>query len=795
MNQFTRMQELAGLSNNNVNDLIVETIVEYYLHTNYYSKGILKENLSEGFIEKLKNKVKKLNLSPTGGLLASLFSSIKDILKPKEYELFLNTIENYDGPKDLESINNYLNTKLNKESIDEGILDIFRNKKTGEANVLSKSISTLLLAAKLAILINSTNPGIYNQVKQAVNGNDIPKIEKVSDASNVISDLGGSEKNIKLTGDLLKSTIPTNTVSIEDSGKTIKVGFDTGEFKVSDEDGTAKKIADQIIKQAGGKNIKSLTLSVKGLISNTPGTGDDDPNGPGEKGLGDDRLEAGKNLAQKVSSLIKTQSPGAEVKIVDDGTNVDNPGDEVAKDSDAAKKNQASSFSIKNLQTDEKTPVKAPSSPEDVGYLRNPRVVQPDGNKLYTILGHILPLITDDTTYNTFFSELTSTLNKDAKNANKDTFITRDYLEKKIKESKEESDFKNILKWAVAVDRDSKSIGVFINSLDPKIPTLGQPSGGFLPGKAEKATNTLGSEPTSIPFPGPQSPGETNKLGEISLINIHNSLLTEASVSNFVSLPGYNEVKAKGNIGILVPIYCYTWGAPDNGAIDYVSINDQYKTGWNIFERKYPVIASKVGKKIPNEKSKDQKQEPGKQPTSSFDKTKTKIQPDVTRVTQAINGDTTFKSYLNRIDNKDELANFILALFLYRDTKGDSIFPPDQTFADNTGKVRSALFTLNNTIPNNLTEANVQQIFTKFPDVKTAYTHIGRSSILRNELRKINNITEFTQFIIYSILPYINPKFRTKNGVQVLKSAIALAANMSTQYKDILDKKYKKTLQ
>jgi hypothetical protein len=773
------MQELAGLSNNNVNDLIVETIVEYYLHTNYYSKGILKENLSKGFIEKLKNKVKKLNLSPAGGLLASLLSSVKSTLNPKIYQLYSNIIEKYKGSINNEDIDKYLEekfTKLIPESVDEGILDIFRNKKTGEANVLSKSISTLLLAAKLAILINSTNPGIYNQVKQAVNDNDIPKIEKVSDAPSVISDLGGSEKNIKLTGDLLKSTIPINTVSIEDGGKTIKVGFDTGEFKVSDEDGTAKKIADQIIKQAGGKNIKSLTLSVKGLISNTPGAGDDDPNGPGEKGLGDDRLEAGKNLAQKVSSLIKVQSPGAEVKIVDDGTNVDNPGDEVAKNSDAAKKNQAFSFFIKNLQTDEKIPVKAPSSPEDAGYLRNPKKVY-DGDELYTILGYILPLIMKDEDYNNFKEKLTSALNAKAKETKEDFTIKKDNL-KILKNESTDENFKKILEWVIAAE-DGKSIGVFINSLDDsKNINVGKPG-----------ENPRGSGKTQINIPGPL-PGETNVLGETSLVNIYNSLLTEAPTLGFIE-----DNIAKGNLGMLVPLYCYIWGAPDNGAIDYITKNDQYKTSWNTFKNDFGVIASKFEEKIPNKKSKDQKQEPGKQPTSSSDKTKTQIQPDVTRVTQAINRDTTFKSYLNRIDNKDELANFILALFLYRDTKGDSIFPPDQTFADNTGRVRSALFTLNNTIPNNLTEANVQQIFTKFPDVKTAYTHIGRSSILRNELRKINNITEFTQFIIYSILPYINPKFRTKNGVQVLKSAIALAANMSTQYKDILDKKYKKTLQ
>ena len=103
----------------------VDILTEVYLHTYCSSKGILLENLSEGFIEKLKNKIKKLNLPPMGGLLASLLSKVKSILGPKNYELFLSIIEAYDGPKDLKSINDYINSKFNDESVNEGILDSF----------------------------------------------------------------------------------------------------------------------------------------------------------------------------------------------------------------------------------------------------------------------------------------------------------------------------------------------------------------------------------------------------------------------------------------------------------------------------------------------------------------------------------------------------------------------------------------------------------------------------------------------------------------------------------------------
>ena len=58
-------------------------------------------------------------------------------------------------------------------------------------------------------------------------------------------------------GDDSSSVKTTNTVSVEDGGKTIKIGFSTGESKIDNADEAAKKIADNIIKQAGGKDIKS----------------------------------------------------------------------------------------------------------------------------------------------------------------------------------------------------------------------------------------------------------------------------------------------------------------------------------------------------------------------------------------------------------------------------------------------------------------------------------------------------------------------------------------------------------
>jgi hypothetical protein len=167
---------------------------------------------------------------------------------------------------------------------------------------------------------------------------------------------------------------------------------------------------------------------------------------------------------------------------------------------------------------------------------------------------------------------------------------------------------------------------------------------------------------------------------------------------------------------------------------------------------------------------------------------KTKTSSDVTRVSQAIEKDTAFKRFLGKIDNKNELSSFILALFLYKDTKGTSLFDPKQTFATDTGKVRAAMFGLNNRIPNTLTEEEQDELIRKFPDVQAAYTYIGKSSTLRNLLKNINNIEEFYQLVLRSILPYVNPKFKTEDGIGELKSAIALAANKSKEFQNILNK-------
>lgn len=190
-------------------------------------------------------------------------------------------------------------------------------------------------------------------------------------------------------------------------------------------------------------------------------------------------------------------------------------------------------------------------------------------------------------------------------------------------------------------------------------------------------------------------------------------------------------------------------------------------------------------RETPREKSQEKPQEKQRK------KSQKETPPIVTKISQAIQKDTGFKNYLGKIDRTDELSNFILALFLYKDNKGDSLFSPDKltSFDSDASKVRSAIFGLKNKIPNTITEDELtDNVFKKFPDVQAAYTYIGKSSTLRNLLKDIDTMEEFHSFVIKAILPHINPQFKTEEGIKKLKGAIIRAANQTKEFDKILKK-------
>jgi hypothetical protein len=166
---------------------------------------------------------------------------------------------------------------------------------------------------------------------------------------------------------------------------------------------------------------------------------------------------------------------------------------------------------------------------------------------------------------------------------------------------------------------------------------------------------------------------------------------------------------------------------------------------------------------------------------------KNKTQPDIDKFSKVVAKDSSFKNMLNKINSEDELANFLVALFIHRDNKGGSLFSKDKSFANDAGKVKAALFGLNSRIKDDNVQENQE---TPLPaDIEGAYNYIDKNSTLKGLLKNVNTLEEFYQLVLRAILPYINPSIRK---VDKIKSAIAKAANTSTKYKNLLEPKKEK---
>ena len=799
--QFLRMQQLAGVKPQpTFDDLVIEALTEYHLYVNYYSKGILKENInkgiltkakesSKGFLTKLKNLSKKFDLSPTETLMTSLLKTVKKSITPKEYNEYIKFIKNYEGSANTKSIQQYIDKKLESTSLNESFLDIFRNKEKGGANTGSKVGLFMLLALKIGMMLYSTNASAFNNAESNVDNENVPTISTGTDLSNTLDSIGGSQKTVQyidnletnpsaLDTDEPSSNADSNPVYVSDDGKEIKIGFGTGESEVKNVKDIAKKVYDKIKQAAGGKTIKNLPINKQGLISNLPGENDDDPKGPKKTGLASDRNAEADSVYDEIEALAKADNPNIKISLVDKGTNVDDLGSEVEKDSDEAKKTQAISLDISDMETeDEKEPEKkdTPKLDNDKALFRAPKLTAPDANKYTVLAAQILPELISDEAYKSFRNNLK--LEKDE--VLNDSSVAKNIERLKQENTKEAKDTIATLLWLRTIKKSPQTLANEFKKLDPKINLVFQ-GGLFKPGQKGKAAYRPGSGLAQTPD---ATRDQTTQLAEIYL-----SLLLEAQ-SNFSSLPGYkgdNEVKSK--LGYLIPIYVYNWNVEfGEGTFDYIQQGD-YAPSFNKFAKDAPVIVQKL--------STQYEPKPKDKPTQSTDQTSStkKTPPDVVRLSQVIGRDKGFQKWLGKIDNVNELSSFILALFLYRDNKG-SLFSPDKLngFDSNAGKVRSALFSLNNKIPDVIQEENEDDNFIrKFGDVKAAYTYIGKSTTLRNELMRISDLPEFHSFILQSILPYINPKFKTKEGVKDLTNAIALAARQTKEFEKLLDKQKSK---
>jgi len=795
--EVLRLQKLAGIETKSQESPLEEILLEAYVGLYCLQNNLLLENLDEGVIDTLKSKIKKLNLKPTVGLVASMLRGLKDTLTEEGYQKIIQIIQDYDGPKNISQIADYINQNLNMLS--EGIFDLFRNKKTGNANALSKSILSTLT---FIILFNLASNTFFSQAQANIDKVP-PTIENpegaanslnVSDSTQNILDQASEAADEIIGGDAeTTGTTGTNSVTTDNDGKTIKVGFDTGEFKISDEDEVAKKIADDIIKQAKDKKIKNVKLGIKGLISNTPGAGDDDPDGPGKSGLGEKRLEAGKDIVKKVNDIVKKTFPGSEISIEDEGTNVNDPGAEVEVDSKEAKDSQAVSFTILDMETEEdKTVIDTPDDP--LTYFRRDKDLQPDGNKYYTILGYFLPLITNNKQPSKEFMEILNMKEGDVIN---DSFINKKLSELPKQyplddpKSKEAGNVMRILSWAQKVKKNPKSIGEFFKSLDPKINIPWEKRVLTKPGEKGKAAFTGGSGATQTPAPSAQAQdriqgaGATSglRMAEIKLFNIYENLLLEATISTWKSLPDYDETAAKNNLGELVPLYVYTWDIGDGEALKYISgtnndgsINkdNPYKSSWEKFDTKYPVLWKKATNDLKYLTSKSSKSdEPTNQPSDttkpntpiSFDTKQdtTKNLPDTNRIIKSINNNATLKASLNRIDTVQEFKELVLAMLLglpfYKEKPVQLKTALNKIKARIQPRGKKGEFI-------KVTEAS------KLPDVVKTQKIIDTYTQLQSILPQINSEEEIIQIIVRAIIPFLNPRIKDSN---ILQQAIVKA--------------------
>jgi hypothetical protein len=311
------------------------------------------------------------------------------------------------------------------------------------------------------------------------------------------------------------------------------------------------------------------------------------------------------------------------------------------------------------------------------------------------------------------------------------------------------------------VIRSRKNPNAFINAY-AKI------TGTNLGGRRRKASITTGAKGKSS-----SAPIKENEISSIDLL--------EASIDKILADNSRQTTfKQKAFLAKLINVMYF--GEEGEDVLDIESSTDDR------FKKEYEEIKSPLGSQEKGERyvyfDKLQNKNPDKYDTKV-------IKNIVSKIPQ-------LSILLNKINTKAELADFILALFLHTNEQGSSLFSDKKIFATNTGKVRSALFGLNNRIPKTLqeilfgeAEETPETPDKNLFDVEKFYKLIDSKPTLLAKLKNIDNIEEFYQLCLRVIFPLLNNSFKTESGVSQLKQAIALAANSSTKYKSILDAKPK----
>ena len=716
-----------------------------YAIENRHNKQVIQEvkfnikglkNLTDKAKEKFQGFDK--NLKVFTGLVGRLSKlSKKD---PKEIISFIKTkSKDYKGKsyseikKDIEKIYNDFTGKEVNEVI---LSDTARRIGATLALILYLSASVIPSFAQSADAIVDFAGDIETTISQDTTPTD------TSDAADFSSNSDGEDDDVSIT--------PDNSSS---------VSFETGEYNTSpsDIDVAAKKIADQVKSNAKDTNSK-ITLDPFGKISNTPGDQDNNPTGKATDGLDQLRLDTGKKIADKAAKIL--QSDGYNNVEVGEGlTNVNNTGDEVAKNSKEAKTNQTAGATFDIEDVADKVPDDAPTppSPDIVARIQSPKLTMDDRSRFLVIQSIILPLLVDD--YTKLIEDMASIL----KITDADFPITRKYMEKKVAElnklptDEKTDEVKNtikILDWSIHTSKYPDYLRNNIYNLDPNTKL----------GKREKRKSVRWGERgknmgnlsgrDSFDKSNPQDSGEEQDT-------VMESLLLEGK-ADFSELPNYNETKAKKNLGMLLPVYVAYW--PTTYDLDYIV--KTYPESFRKFENDYPVLEKKINStdyisldqsgvagggegdkdksKSPTDKSSDGSSSEDKSSGGSSSDKKSPF--DTQNAIGQILKHKTLLNRLNKIDKIVELEEFFVALY-------KKYLSPKYNDADKA-KIAAKASTINE-------ETDVS------PDVERTLEAIDKLDILKTKLEKINTNIELLD-LIWALRPVFGPMFyQEKDGNEI----------------------------
>jgi len=709
--------------------------------------------------------------------------SLKDIKADAEKlakELFGNTLKEEDLEKDIKNRKRF--------NIIGGLIAL--------AIYISFNLVPSVLKSAEAITTLDNSPTIENPVSLDSGDDDSNAID-YEDALSLMA-VDNSYSDVKNAAD-------SQNVNMDLGDIGGSLSFDTGEFNTDAKriNAAAAEAYNNLVKSLGGNNLESVNIDPFGMISNTPGNQDNNPNGPDKDGLDQKRLEVAKKIAEIVKQLIQKDYPDAQVNITDgmiNGDSVDSQ-KEVIKGSREAKNTQSAGVTFSDIEdTSKDTKPTKTETPPALARLIDPKIELSDTSRFRAIIALFLPLLIDD--YEKVMEKASISLQLD----DKDFPITRNIMEKKrqvilAKQDKDENDTiaLKILNWAIGVSKRPETLRVNINNLDPKV-ALGKRKlkMNIAPGKRGTNVGLPGSGQTQgntgFQTTSPASGKEVSPKGQFKGTQVGESLLQEAS-TDFSELPNYNESKAKSNLGILVPLYSAFWSSepgqtasgdvlPSGFDIDYVM--DTYKDSWRKFEKDYPVISGKIdyetyldytpgGKQQSQQKTKQPGQSKTQSSPKSFDKDPN-ISPDAQKIKTSIDKNSALITQLNRINNKEELQKLILAILFYT----------NKDFIEAKNRVTKAIFTARNRFKPVKENADAMQKAIaamadergsrlKIIDVLRISKYLNAYPTLQNLLNKINSEEELIDLILDVILPHVNPALHKQPSI--IKGALIGAGN------------------